>query len=98
MSEMTLDNWMEGAPKEDIVYGNLLDKIINLTKINKNGCLIWSGHIHPNGYPKVTHKGRGWYLHRLMWTRSRGEIPKGMYLCHKCDDPHCINLDHLFVG
>jgi hypothetical protein len=37
-------------------------------------------------------------VHRLAWTLRYGTIPKGMQLCHRCDEPRCVNPDHHFVG
>lgn len=83
---------------EDITYSNFLDKFIRLTRIDENGCLIWVGHTTRDGYPRVTYKGRSRFVHRLGWTMARGPIPTGMVLCHSCDNPSCVNIDHLRVG
>src|SRR5258706_16175052 len=42
--------------------------------------------------------GAAWRTHRLAWSAQHGEIPKENYVCHRCDNPDCIAIEHLFLG
>lgn len=36
--------------------------------------------------------------HKWAWEKIHGPVPKGLFVCHKCDNPRCENLEHLFLG
>lgn len=65
-----------------------------------SGCLLWTGAVHPDGYGKISPGGREGpkIASRVAWELGRGRIPDGMFVCHKCDTPPCVNVDHLFLG
>lgn len=50
------------------------------------------------GYGRLSHSGATVLAHRAAWESARGAIPAGMFVCHKCDVPLCVNPDHLFLG
>lgn len=50
------------------------------------------------GYGTVGGRVLGTQAHRTAWELAHGAIPKKMCVCHRCDVPLCVNLDHLFLG
>lgn len=68
------------------------------TAPGENGCIVWTGCRHENGYGLVKRDGKHWLAHRLSWTFRHGEIPDGKNVLHRCDNPPCVNIEHLFLG
>lgn len=67
-------------------------------RVNTAGnCWLWEG-AQTRGYGQLTHDRRHHYAHRFSWQITRGEIPEGMVVCHRCDTPLCVNPDHLFLA
>lgn len=66
--------------------------------VNENGCHVWSGSLHKDGYGQLNYMRKYWLAHRLAWTLTKGQIPDGLCVCHRCDNPPCFNPEHLFLG
>lgn len=63
-----------------------------------SGCLEWTGRRDDDGYGVKWHRGKNWRVSRLTWTQAHGPIPPGMMILHRCDNPPCYSLNHLYAG
>lgn len=88
------DFWKNATDEEK------LERLIyhyNRKVVKKEGCWDWIGY-KSVGYGTLSYKGKLLHAHRASWIINYGNIPDGLHVLHKCDNPCCSNPEHLFLG
>lgn len=88
---------LRGVPQK-MLRGHYPDPLRLVRIDKKTGCHVFQGYTNQDGYGRVSVKGRLYMAHRLSYEREKGPIPEGLYIRHACDNPACINPDHLSPG
>jgi hypothetical protein len=61
-------------------------------------CIEVTHYRDPYGYGRTSPRHGTTLAHRQAWIEAHGPIPEGLFVLHSCDNPSCVNLEHLRLG
>lgn len=88
------------STEDDLIDPTIIEKLIYYTDMRGDDeCWHWLGYFNmSNTRGILSYQGRNELAYRLVYMMINGPIPKGKIIMHTCDNPRCVNPNHLKLG
>lgn len=79
-------------------YASKYTRVADEMQAQNEACVEWPFARKPFGYGEIGFEGHCHNAHRYVWEKINGPITNGLHVLHRCDNPPCVNVNHLFLG
>jgi hypothetical protein len=80
------------------IWPDIKAKLMSLVFVREDGCWAYTGGLTTHGYGHLNWDGKVHKAHVISYLVHKGPIPEGQWVLHTCDQPWCVNPDHLWPG